>query len=519
MTAQQFHRITDHRQRHTPPLRWWAIAALLLGLAFLLRSGQFGNPIKGLDEQYYLLVGDHMLHGAIPFVDLWDRKPFGLFALFAGIRLLGGNGIIQATIVATLFAAATACVVTAIALRSAPRTASILAGIGYLVALQTLWGGIGQTPVFYNLLTALSVWLALDTAPTLQRRGDILRVLSAMLLSGLAIQIKTNAAFEGAALGLWLIWRAVRAEVHPRQVVALASAMILVALLPTLAVAAGYVAIGHFNEFWYANVVSQFHKHGTLGQLALVRLGTMAGLSGPMVALLLVGCWRATRQWRRWRPEMVLLAMWSIAGAVDALAIGGFWAHYALPLAVPAAILSAHAFAAPRWGYIAFGIYVAYPMIDAIVLDRISASDDTELAARTVAAIPDDVATQCLLTYEGPVIYYHLKNACLVTPFAFTGHLRSSAEADALGVDSAAAMKAALSRRPGTILTVEGSLWKERNLVNDRIVAAEIRRNYVAIARLPHSHQETGQEWIIVWRRRDLATGAHILSGKTPDFG
>ena len=116
-------------------MRRLAIAALLIGVALLLRFGQFGNPLKGLDEQYYLLVGDRMLQGALPYVDLWDRKPFGLFVLFAGIRLLGGNGVIEATIVAALFAAATACIVTAIALRSVSCIPAILAGIGYLVAL------------------------------------------------------------------------------------------------------------------------------------------------------------------------------------------------------------------------------------------------------------------------------------------------------------------------------------------------------------------------------------------------
>src|SRR4051812_4568197 len=130
MTVQSNDWIMD-REVHAPPapMRWWAIGLLLLGIAVALRSAQFGNAINGLDEQYYLLVGDRMLHGAVPYVDLWDRKPWGLFALFAAIRLLGGDGVVQAQLVATLFAAASALVVTAIARRSLPRTPAILAGI------------------------------------------------------------------------------------------------------------------------------------------------------------------------------------------------------------------------------------------------------------------------------------------------------------------------------------------------------------------------------------------------------
>src|SRR3546814_11116525 len=60
------------------------------------------------DEQFYLLVGERMLNwGATPYVDIWDRKPVGLFLLYAGIRLLGDDGIVQYQIVALLTVAAT----------------------------------------------------------------------------------------------------------------------------------------------------------------------------------------------------------------------------------------------------------------------------------------------------------------------------------------------------------------------------------------------------------------------------
>ena len=75
--------------------------ALLFLAAFLLRMPHFGDPLYQIDEQFYLLVGDRMLHGAIPFVDIWDRKPIGLFLLFAAIRLLPGDGILAYQLVAT----------------------------------------------------------------------------------------------------------------------------------------------------------------------------------------------------------------------------------------------------------------------------------------------------------------------------------------------------------------------------------------------------------------------------------
>src|ERR1044072_6180521 len=71
----------------------WGFAGLL-ACAFLLRSALFGDPFAGYDEQFYLLTGSRMLHGAIPYVDIWDRKPIGPFLTHAFAASFGGNGVL-----------------------------------------------------------------------------------------------------------------------------------------------------------------------------------------------------------------------------------------------------------------------------------------------------------------------------------------------------------------------------------------------------------------------------------------
>lgn len=82
-------------------------ALMLLAFAVLTRMRDFGNPVAHVDEQYYLLVGDRILHGARLYIDLWDRKPPGLFLLFAGFRLLPGDGFLAYQLVGTACTAAT----------------------------------------------------------------------------------------------------------------------------------------------------------------------------------------------------------------------------------------------------------------------------------------------------------------------------------------------------------------------------------------------------------------------------
>jgi hypothetical protein len=106
----------------------------LLLAAFALRAWDFGNPVLDLDEQWYLLVGDRLLRGAVPFIDLWDRKPVGLFLLFAAIRSLPSDGVVAYQVAATLSAGVTAALIAIIARRSGVGLrACTVAGLLYLL--------------------------------------------------------------------------------------------------------------------------------------------------------------------------------------------------------------------------------------------------------------------------------------------------------------------------------------------------------------------------------------------------
>lgn len=494
----------DQATRQRLATRSWLGPVILLVVAFATRTAQFGDPINGLDAQYYHLVAGRLLNGAIPYVDIWDRKPWGIFALFAAFRLLGDGSMLTAKIAATLFAWLTAWLIGRTVVRFAPPRAALMAGIFYLLMLQQLSGGEPQTSVFYNLLVVAAYLLAMGTAPNLPARRDSRRVLAAMLLCGIAMQLKTNAVFEGGALGLWLVWRMHRADVPKARIMRLAGAMAVTGAAPAIAVAIGYASIGHFGEWWFANFGSQLHKGGGFEGASLARLRDLAMLAGPMVVMAGVGGRKRSAGGEAWGNDRPLLLLWAAVAAGDALVLGNFWAHYAIPFAAPASILAANVFALPRWGVRSFAILSLYPVLAPMTLDPIAARDNAAIARATLAAIPADARTRCLYIYEGPVAYYDLTHACLVTRFAFTDHLRSSAEASALGENATRALAAALARQPGTVITLENSEWMQRNRANDRLITTELGAHYRPVARLPHIHYTRGREWLVVWRRRDL---------------
>ncbi len=441
------------------PGRWRTPALLLVAIAIGLRCWDFGNPVIHVDEQYYLLVGDRMWHGAVPYIDIWDRKPIGLFLLFAAFRLLPGDGILAYQAMATLFAAATAIIVRQAALKiGAGRAGAFAAGIAYLVWLSLLGGRGGQSPVFYNMLIAGAGLISLSLPLLADRRMRwriLISGLCACLLSGIAIQMKYTPVFEGIFFGLVHGWYLRRAGAGW---IMLGGAMIGLAFagaLPTLAAMAWYRALGPaaFDAFWFANITSIGLRPGyPIEQIVMRLLGITAQLS-PLIA-------GAAIAWR-WRPResttaaaAMIATGWLIAALIGFLAIGTFFDHYALPLIAPLAIAASIALGnAPRLRVGALGIGLLL-----FGIERAFVPNDAAGAREVARLVRLNSGSECPYVFIGDTITYQLADACLPTAYAFPNLLAYTTEQGATGIDEAAEVRRILSHRPPVIVSSDRRL-------------------------------------------------------------
>ena len=119
---------------------------MLILLGLLLRCSTFGDTNLHVDETFYFLVGQEMHHGAIPYVDIWDRKPVGLFLIYWAIAGISSS-VVAYQVAAWLFASSTAMVINLIARRWAGTQGGLLAGASYLFMLGPQEGYGGQSPV------------------------------------------------------------------------------------------------------------------------------------------------------------------------------------------------------------------------------------------------------------------------------------------------------------------------------------------------------------------------------------
>ena len=437
-------------RRHRPIYRW-TILVILIGVASITRFQQFGNPIVHIDEQFYLLVGDRMLSGAVPYVDIWDRKPIGLFLIYAAIRCLGGAGIIQYQLVATGFAVATAFVVERIAARLVRSRASVAAGVLYLLWIPLLTGQGGQSPVFYNLFMALAAYAVIRAGTARSNRVLVGNGALAMGLIGIALQIKYSVVFEGVFFGVTLLllgWRAgMRVTLLP--VVLL---WIGLALAPTIIAAAAYRAMGDFPAFWFSNFVSIFQRR-SLGTSNAIR--NAASLLLYLAPLLLTAITGAKTRWRREPPSFAasFVTGW-LAGAIASVVVFGYWFdHYGLPIVVPASASAVTLLDDPRWRRWTIVLFAGASLACAVLPTVNQRQRGTPEQFRVLTGIVRPYASHGLLVWDNLPALYMALDARLPTRWPFPSHLRARNEDGAVGTNQAREVDRILDTRPAIVVT------------------------------------------------------------------
>jgi hypothetical protein len=474
------------------------VLALLLLVALALRGWDFGNPVIHVDEQYYLLVGDRLAHGARVYLDIWDRKPIGLFLLYAGFARVG-DGILAYQLGATLSATLTAAAIMAGGRRlgATPRGA-LLAAIAYLLWLPLLGGRGGQAPVFYNLPMALAALLTLRLPRLVaaERRATIAgQGALACLLAGVALQLKGSALFEGVFFGMAHLVAMRRSGTGWAGTALLGSGLALSGAALTLAAGGFYGAQGGaaWHIWWFANVDSIFLRPPyPLAQ----SLGRLAGIGATLSPLILAAALGLAGRLRGPRRDEAWLALgWGIAALIGFAAIGTFFDHYALPLLVPLCVAAAPTLGAKprvRVGALGLGLLL-------FAVERAVIPDDAPGARAVARAVAANSRGACPYVFIGDTITYHLARSCLPTRYVFPNFLAYTTERGATGIDAGAEVRRILARRPPVIVTTDRRLaiWNPASLAALKPVLA---RDYRVILTVPRARWHS-----VVYLRRNLS--------------
>ena len=477
---------------------------LIVLVAVATRIVAWWNPVAHVDDQFYLLAGEELLKGHWPYVDVWDRKPLGLFLLYAGIAWIGGGSILGLNLVATAFAATTAIVIRHIALRFASPVGATLAALAYLVAMPVFGGQTGQSPVFYNLLMAGAAWLLFRAADSRDAASIRWHALAAMLLCGLSITIKQVSFVEGVYFGLAFLWLVKRAGANWVSTVATGALMVVVALLPYALTMAGYALAGDaaLREFIYANFVSIFER---LGWSPEAKMAGAAYFLLFLLPLLGMGGWGAISRWRSRRHDaaQLLLLGWLAASLLGYLAVPAFFDHYTLPLLVPLALSTTTLFDRDgRWLY--FGGFVAFYLLQGSITDWSTNRHEARLFSEVRRSVEQSRRGGCIYVADGPSRLYSTAGNCGLTRYLFPDHLHLITEAPAVGADTADELAMIMVQRPAVVVTQDRPRLNRFSAASRDILQRNLARHYRLVMHLPGDGR-TAMGGVRVWQRNDLA--------------
>jgi hypothetical protein len=487
----------------TPPRQWampvradWLAAAALALVTLATRAIWFGDPVADFDEQIYSLIGWRMTHGDLPFVEVWDRKPFGLFAIFALAHALLGTGPLAYQIVASIAALIGGLLVYGLARPLVDRVSAAIAGALYLMLMAAYGSYSGQSEIFHAPMMLGMLWLMRDRErPDAARRANI-----AMLIGGVALQVKYTVLPQCLFFGVYALYGEWRAGASLLRLTKRGTVLALLGVLPTALVALLYLATGHFTQFWFANFVSFFERTPAPGgrlrsdlDVALTPLALLIGL-GLYSALRL----NPPRDWRLYG----LFAGWTLAALGTVMLPATVYLYYYGAL-VPAAVLMAVQLIDVR----APGKFIpaAFLLLGAgYILDTpdryVHSQNERRTEARLSDAIVPYVGTKrdCLYVFDGPAALYRTTGTCRPTRYLYPDHLNNGLEIHSLEVDQPTEIARILATQPGVIVTADHYMTVQRT-ENLALIRQATATGYRPLMTASLHHRE-----ITAWVRRDL---------------
>ena len=429
--------------------------AIFLVFAVFLRWDTFGDPNLHGDEVFYHTVGLAMHQGSIPYVDVWDRKPLGLFTIFYLIGFLSDH-VVAYQITATIFTAVTAFVIAKVCFdldrlsecdRPPAPTGTVgplLAGLAYLLWLAPLGAYGGQSPVWYNLFIAVAAWLVVRSIPDLRRGKTPAALLLAMLTAGTAITLKQTAFFEAAFLGGYAICLLYRSEAGHFRAVCQALIWALIGAAPALLISLAYAIIGHWDEYWQAMVLANLDKPQHW-PTALTRATGITLYIAPLLIAAFMGLSQRTGEPRKF------VILWIVAAIVGLCSVPQFYLHYALPLTVPLAVAASPFFSR---GALGVGALVAMAILTFSYAPWLPGHTIKSQAAiaRLQNVTVNHLGEGPLLLYDAPPQLYRLTEQPMLTPLVFPTHLAHAIERNMSSLDTMEETQRVIALRPAVVV-------------------------------------------------------------------
>ena len=342
--------------------RWWRptttpILVAVLGLTFILRMKFWGQPFQ-MDEGAHAYMGWGILQGLVPYKDMYNGKPPGIYLIHTLLFLFVKPTDLNIKIFASLYTLGTVIIVFLVARKLAGQTTGLLAALlfGVFSAGPEIQGGGVNSEVFMLLPYTLAAYSLLKAVETGSRKS----FLFFGFWTGLACSFKQVAGVNIFWFGGYVLLRTSRARDWSTIAHSFKNGLWVVvgAVVPWLPFMLYLYLNDAVRQFYYWQVGSSFayivdgHKGASNLTILINQMKTILRENGLLWLLALVGivwAWKRFRKpvaadpevkdWEWQRTAWMLMATWPLFSFIGVAVSGRYYEHYFIQLIPPLAVL------------------------------------------------------------------------------------------------------------------------------------------------------------------------------------
>jgi hypothetical protein len=332
-------KLRDHRQN-------LFVFLCLLGFSIAIRLPFFFHSVIDWDESTFILMGQSILNGHLPYTEMWDLKPPLTFLFFASAIALLGKSIISIRVAGTLCIASTAYCTYIIGKKLWNHGSGVLASTLYIALASVSPSGqavMSEHIALLPMIGALCLMVSYGLTP---------RILffSGVLLA-IATFVRLNLAFVNIAVGLFIAVVTLKDSSRSmtyalRCSLAYAAGTCLIILLVYLP----YAVTGNSQLWWssvvlaplsYANSQLSFlhalreqtnYILDTLNNVKKASFGVSLLLWAGGAAGIVIISFRLRNEPLIRRFQLILLVVALIGTEISILKGGAFYKHYVIQL-------------------------------------------------------------------------------------------------------------------------------------------------------------------------------------------
>ncbi len=316
-------------QRTTNQLKHYLVVAIsLLLLSLILRLPFFFPDVIDWDESTFILMGQSILDGHLPYTELWDNKPPLAFVCFAVFIALFGKSIVAIRFAGALCVALVSFLIYLIGKTIWSDRIGILGATQFITISSVLPEAqaiMTEHLALVPLMGALSLLVAQKPTPLI--------LFAAGILMAIATLIRLNLAYVGLIIGLLVVFqKPLRSSAYVlRRGLAYAGGNLLVVFVTYIP-----YAIADYQQTWWSSVIfAPWIYANSQSKSSWDGIGL-----NLLCVFLLIGGWFGLKLlFRRWKKisqvqqnQLTLLVVFFLATEISILKSGASYSHYTIQL-------------------------------------------------------------------------------------------------------------------------------------------------------------------------------------------